>query len=60
MAFPSVASILKDGDTHVLPVHAEVEGGIWSSPFIELIEQIKDYGLPVRDPFRNTKAVAGG
>lgn len=37
----SVASILKDGDMHVLPVHAEVEGGIWSSPFIELLEQVK-------------------
>ena len=37
----SVTSILKDGDMHVLPVHAEVEGGIWSSPFIELLEQVK-------------------
>jgi peptidoglycan/xylan/chitin deacetylase (PgdA/CDA1 family) len=40
----SVASILKDGDIHVLPVHAEVEGGIWSSHFIELLEQVKKAG----------------
>lgn len=40
----AVTSILKDGDMHVLPVHAEVEGGIWSSHFIELIEQVKGSG----------------
>ena len=40
----SVASILKDGDMHVLPVHAEVEGGIWSSHFIDLLDQIKKAG----------------
>jgi undecaprenyl phosphate-alpha-L-ara4FN deformylase len=36
-----ITSILKDGGLHVLPVHAEVEGGIWGGPFIELIEQIR-------------------
>ena len=40
----AVVSILKDGDTHVLPVHAEVEGGVWSSHFIELLEQITRSG----------------
>ena len=40
----AVASILKDGDTHVLPVHAEAEGGIWSSSFIELLEQARRSG----------------
>jgi undecaprenyl phosphate-alpha-L-ara4FN deformylase len=40
----TVTSILKDGDIHVLPVHAEVEGGIWSNPFIELLEQVKGSG----------------
>ncbi len=40
----SVASILKDGDMHVLPVHAEVEGGIWSSHFIDLLEQVTKAG----------------
>jgi len=37
----SIASILKDDNIHVLPVHAEVEGGIWSEDFIQLLEQIK-------------------
>ena len=40
----SVTSILKDGDMHVLPVHAEVEGGIWSSHFIDLLEQVTKAG----------------
>jgi peptidoglycan/xylan/chitin deacetylase (PgdA/CDA1 family) len=40
----AVTSILKDGDMHVLPVHAEVEGGIWSSHFIELLDQVKMSG----------------
>jgi len=37
----SITSILKDDNIHVLPVHAEVEGGIWSEYFIALLEQIK-------------------
>ena len=37
----SITSILKDDEIHVLPVHAEVEGGIWSEHFIQLLEQIK-------------------
>lgn len=37
----AICSILKDGQTHVLPVHAEVEGGIWSSHFIRLLDQIR-------------------
>jgi len=32
---------LKDEEIHVLPVHAEAEGGIWSAHFIQLLEQIK-------------------
>lgn len=40
----SVVSILKDGGVHVLPAHAEVEGGIWSSPFIELLKQVRSSG----------------
>jgi len=36
-----ITSILKDDGIHVLPVHAEVEGGIWSEYFIQLLEQIK-------------------
>jgi peptidoglycan/xylan/chitin deacetylase (PgdA/CDA1 family) len=39
-----ITSMLKDEEIHVLPVHAEVEGGIWSSHFIDLLEQIKKTG----------------
>ena len=33
-----IADLLKDGKTHVLPVHAEVEGGIFQNQFKELLE----------------------
>jgi len=39
-AVSTIASILQDGEIHVLPVHAEVEGGIWSAYFIQLLEQV--------------------
>ncbi|MBN2570450.1 MAG: polysaccharide deacetylase family protein [Deltaproteobacteria bacterium] len=38
----TIFQILKDGGMHVLPIHAEVEGGIWSRHFIELLEKIKN------------------
>jgi len=39
-----ITSMLKDEEIHVLPVHAEVEGGIWDSHFINLLEQVKKAG----------------
>jgi peptidoglycan/xylan/chitin deacetylase (PgdA/CDA1 family) len=39
-----ITSMLKGREIHVLPVHAEVEGGIWSSHFIDLLSQIKKAG----------------
>jgi len=36
-----ILSLLGDGGLHVLPVHAEVEGGIWNQPFIDLLHAIK-------------------
>ena len=39
-----ITSMLKEGEIHVLPVHAEVEGGIWGSHFIDLIEQVRKAG----------------
>lgn len=36
---PRILDILKDGGMHILPVHAEVEGGIWDKYFIELCER---------------------
>jgi undecaprenyl phosphate-alpha-L-ara4FN deformylase len=32
-----IAALLQDGQTHVLPVHAEVEGGIFQNQFRELL-----------------------
>jgi undecaprenyl phosphate-alpha-L-ara4FN deformylase len=32
---------LAEDEIHVLPVHAEVEGGLWSEPFLQLIHAIK-------------------
>jgi peptidoglycan/xylan/chitin deacetylase (PgdA/CDA1 family) len=36
-----ILQILKGGGIHVLPVHAEVEGGIWDKYFIELCERVQ-------------------
>jgi len=36
-----ILSLLADGGLHVLPVHAEVEGGIWNTHFMELMAEIK-------------------
>jgi len=38
----AIGTRLRDGQTHVLPVHAEVEGGIWSGHFVRLLAQIRD------------------
>ena len=38
----TIFQILKDGGMHVLPIHAEAEGGIWSRHFIELLEIIRN------------------
>jgi len=35
-----ILQILKEGGMHVLPVHAEVEGGIWGKYFIDLLEEV--------------------
>lgn len=39
--------MLKGGGIHVLPVHAEVEGGIWASYFAELIRGVKRLGYEI-------------
>ncbi len=37
----NILSLLADNGLHVLPVHAEVEGGIWNNHFMELMAAIK-------------------
>lgn len=39
-----IMSALSNGRLHVLPVHAEVEGGIMRAPFESLIQAIKGRG----------------
>jgi undecaprenyl phosphate-alpha-L-ara4FN deformylase len=35
-----IIDLLSAGGMHVLPVHAEVEGGVWNRYFIELLEKV--------------------
>lgn len=39
-----ITSIIDKGGLHVLPVHAEAEGGIWDGHFIELLGRLKSSG----------------
>ncbi len=42
-----ILQILKDGGMHILPVHAEVEGGIWDKYFIELCEKVQSMDFQI-------------
>ncbi len=42
-----ILKILKDGGIHVLPVHAEVEGGAWSRYFVEICENVRGTDLEI-------------
>ncbi|PIV19749.1 MAG: hypothetical protein COZ69_04215 [Deltaproteobacteria bacterium CG_4_8_14_3_um_filter_45_9] len=42
-----ILQILKDGGMHVLPVHAEAEGGIWDKYFIELCEKVRSMDFQI-------------
>ena len=42
-----ILQILEDGGMHVLPVHAEVEGGIWSKYFVEICEAVRGMDLEI-------------
>ena len=37
----NILSLLAKGGLHVLPVHAEAEGGIWNAHFMQLMAEIK-------------------
>jgi len=49
-----ISDLLKNGKTHVLPVHAEVEGGIFQNQFRELLENAIKMGIEVV-PIRELK-----
>ena len=40
-------SILERGGTHVLPVHAEAEGGIWHAHFVKFFEEFSRLGYDI-------------
>jgi hypothetical protein len=42
-----ISELIKDGKTHVLPVHAEVEGGIFQNQFRELLEKALNMNIEV-------------
>jgi len=42
-----IADLIKNGNIHVLPVHAEVEGGIFQNQFRELLEKSLNMGMEV-------------
>jgi peptidoglycan/xylan/chitin deacetylase (PgdA/CDA1 family) len=42
-----IADLLKDGGTHILPVHAEVEGGIFQNQFRELLEKALSQNIEI-------------
>lgn len=47
-----ITDLIKDGGIHVLPVHAEVEGGIYNEKFRKLLQQSIDQGnqvVPLKD-----------
>lgn len=52
----TILQILKDGGMHVLPVHAEAEGGIWDKYFIQLCEGVRSTDFQVL-PLSKIKAL---
>lgn len=54
-AVKQLGAILKTGGVHVLPVHAEAEGGIWDGYFIELLRDVQtlDYRIVPLSEIRN-------
>jgi undecaprenyl phosphate-alpha-L-ara4FN deformylase len=42
-----ILQTLKNGGMHVLPVHAEVEGGAWSRYFVEICETVRSMDLEI-------------
>ena len=42
-----ISDLIKEGETHVLPVHAEVEGGIFQNQFREFLEKTLNMNIEV-------------
>lgn len=46
-AVSALTNLLQDGEVHVLPVHAEVEGGLFNDKFQGLLQYTRDAGIKV-------------
>ena len=57
---PRILSALDAGGVHVLPVHAEAEGGIWRDAFAEILRGASDRGYAVSPLSRVAAGVRGG
>jgi len=44
----TIMARLSDGGMHVLPVHAEVEGGLWRGPFLDLMADVHKAGYVIK------------
>jgi peptidoglycan/xylan/chitin deacetylase (PgdA/CDA1 family) len=44
---PRILAALDAGGVHVLPVHAEAEGGIWRDAFVEILRGASDRGYEI-------------
>ncbi len=44
---PRILAALDSGGMHVLPVHAEAEGGIWRNAFVEILDGARDLGYGI-------------
>jgi len=51
----TITALLEDGGIHILPIHAEVEGGIRQGCFVQLMEKIKEMGYSAV-PLKNIAA----
>jgi len=56
---PRILAALDAGGVHVLPVHAEAEGGIWRDAFVEILHGASDRGYEIQ-PLSRIAAIFRG
>ena len=57
---PRILAALDGGGVHLLPVHAEAEGGIWRDAFVEILGGAKERGYEVLPVSRIAAAFRNG
>jgi peptidoglycan/xylan/chitin deacetylase (PgdA/CDA1 family) len=55
-----ILSVLSSGGIHVLPVHAEVEGGLWRGAFAGILRSAKEQGYRVAPMSEIAAILTGG